>query len=135
MMDDDLIDLLAAWRGKEINRPHAERLLARLREDGEFQQSFVDEIRLLGMLKAVQTAEPRWLLLQEMLGWGAEDSAEDEDHEDDIMRRVHGAGSSTRPVSQPRLWGPLAAAAVFAIVFTALLWPRTKREVPFSANR
>lgn len=135
MMDDDLIDLLAAWRGKDLDRPLAERLLARLREDDAFQQSFVDEIRLLGMLKAVQTAEPRWLALQEMLGWGAEDSAEDEDHEDDIMRRVLGADSPTRPVSRPRPWGPLAAAAVFAVVFTALIWPKTKREAPASADR
>ena len=59
-MDTDLRDLLAAWLGEED--PGEERrlaLLARLRNDVAFRGAFIDEIRLLGMLKVVQSSEPR----------------------------------------------------------------------------
>ena len=72
MMEQDLIDLLSIWRGGEAEPARLEELLSRLRNDAAFLQSFVEEIRLLGMLKAVQSMEPRWLALQDELGWGAE---------------------------------------------------------------
>jgi len=67
-MDQDLIDLLAAWRGSELDPERCEQLFARLEQDEAFLQAFVEEIRMLGMLKAVQSTEPRWLALHEELG-------------------------------------------------------------------
>src|SRR5947209_13659287 len=75
-MDADLRDLLAAWLGGDD--PGEERrtaLLARLRGDGAFRQAFVDEVHLLGMVKAAQAPEPRWLRLEDELGWSARERA------------------------------------------------------------
>lgn len=71
-MDPDLQDLLAAWLG--TSDPGEERraaLLARLRGDEAFRRTFVDEIHLLGTIKAAQAPEPRWLRLEDELGWSA----------------------------------------------------------------
>jgi hypothetical protein len=76
-MDQDLQDLLALWLGD--HDPGEERraaLLARLRDDGEFRRTFVEEVRLLGMLKAVQSPEPRWLRLEDEAGWSARQRAD-----------------------------------------------------------
>ncbi len=65
-MDADLRDLLSAWlggKGETLDAARLDTLLARLRRDESFRRAFVEEIRLLGMLKAVQSTEPRWLLL------------------------------------------------------------------------
>lgn len=71
-MDPDLQTLLACWLGDEDPGPERrDALLARLREDVAFRQAFLDEIRLLGMLRAVQSAEPRWLRLEDQYGWSA----------------------------------------------------------------
>jgi Concanavalin A-like lectin/glucanases superfamily len=71
-MDADLSDLLAAWLGG--GDPGGERraaLLARLRGDEAFRRAFVDEVHLLGRIKAAQAPEPRWLRLEDELGWSA----------------------------------------------------------------
>jgi hypothetical protein len=66
-MDQDLLDLLSALKGEgePIDDARREELLARLRGDDAFRQLFVAQIHLLGMLKAVQATEPRWLLLED----------------------------------------------------------------------
>ena len=64
--------------------------LERLRRDDAFQQSFVDEIHMLGMIRVVQSTEPRWLRLQDELGWGPGERAADRELEDELMRRVRG---------------------------------------------
>jgi hypothetical protein len=69
MMKEDLSDLLSAWLGREIDPARCGELLARLRVDDEFRQEFVPEIRMYGMLRTVQSAEPRWLRLEDDLGW------------------------------------------------------------------
>src|SRR5262249_27898956 len=72
VMDQDLQDLLALWLSD--HDPGDERraaLLARLRADEVFRSEFVAEIRMLGMLKAVQSPEPRWLRLEDAIGWSA----------------------------------------------------------------
>src|SRR5262249_10841770 len=72
VMEPDLQDLLALWLGD--HDPGEERraeLLARLRTDTAFRSAFAEEIRLLGMLKAVQSPEPRWLRLEDEVGWSA----------------------------------------------------------------
>src|SRR5262245_33238009 len=72
VMEPDLQDLLALWLGD--HDPGEERraeLLARLHADTAFRRAFAEEIRLLGMLKAVQSPEPRWLRLEDVVGWSA----------------------------------------------------------------
>jgi hypothetical protein len=127
MMDqDDLIDLIAASRGEDLAPGRLEQLLARLREDEAFQQAYVDEIRMLGMLKAVQSMEPRWLRLQDELGWGPAEQKREGDFETELMGRVRdarprrGLGSWRRPA--------LAALAIgLAIGLAALAWPGMRR--------
>jgi hypothetical protein len=71
-MDPDLQDLLAFWRGdRDPGDARRDALLARLRADADFRQAFVEEIRMLGMLRAVQASEPRWLRLEDEIGWTA----------------------------------------------------------------
>jgi hypothetical protein len=71
-MDQDLQDLLAAWLGDHDPGPaRRDALLARLRGDDAFRGAFVEEVRLLGMLRAVQSSEPRWLRLEDLIGWSA----------------------------------------------------------------
>jgi hypothetical protein len=71
-MNPDLQDLLALWLGDhDPGATRRDALLARLRDDGDFRQAFVEEIRLLGMLRAVQSSEPRWLRLEDEVGWSA----------------------------------------------------------------
>jgi hypothetical protein len=71
-MGPDLQDLLALWLGDhEGTEERRAALLARLRSDADFRRAFIDEIRLLGMIKAVQSPEPRWLRLEDEVGWSA----------------------------------------------------------------
>jgi hypothetical protein len=71
-MDQDLQDLLALWLGDhDPGEQRRDALLARLRGDEDFRRAFVEEIRLLGMLRAVQSSEPRWLRLEDEVGWSA----------------------------------------------------------------
>jgi hypothetical protein len=68
-MDAGLRDLLAVWLGAaDAGAERQAALLARLRADATFRQAFVQEIRLLGMLKVVQSSQPRWLRLEDELG-------------------------------------------------------------------
>jgi hypothetical protein len=126
-MDQDLIDLLAAWKGKDLEAARLDQLGARLRQDEAFQQAFVDEIRMLGMLKVVQSTEPRWLKLQDALGWGPGARAGEEELEDAFMRRVQDILPLPRP--RPRSWAaPAAAAALLLLVAGGLVarawsWP------------
>jgi len=71
-MDQDVCDLLMAWFSAEVEEPRRQTLLARLHTDAEFRRRFVDELYLLGQLKAVQSPEPRWLLLQDELWWSSQ---------------------------------------------------------------
>src|SRR4051812_25988677 len=126
-MDQDLIDLLAAWKGKELEAARLDQLVARFRQDEALQQAFVDEIRMLGMLKVVQSTEPRWLKLQDALGWGTGERAGEEEFEDAVMGRVQDLLPSRR--LRPRAWGTLAAAAALLLAVGGLVtrpwaWPK-----------
>src|SRR5438477_521243 len=69
-MEQDLQDLLALWlQDQDLEPPRRDALLARLRQDTAFRQAFVDEIHVHGMLRAVQSSEPRWLRLEDEIGW------------------------------------------------------------------
>jgi hypothetical protein len=88
-MDRDLEDMLALWLGDhDPGEARRDALLARLRTDADFRRAFVEEIRLLGMLRAVQSAEPRWLQLEDEIGWSARERTDVEA----LARRVAGEG-------------------------------------------
>ena len=76
-MDQDLQDLLALWLGDhDPGESRRQELRARLESDADFRRQFIEEIRLLGMLRAVQSSEPRWLRLEDEVGWSAPQSAD-----------------------------------------------------------
>jgi hypothetical protein len=130
-MDQDLIDLIAACRGDGLDPSRREELLTRLRRDEAFQQAFVDELRMLGMLKAVQSMEPRWLRLHDELGWGPGARPPEEDREEQLLRRIQDLAVPSR--RRPGRWVRCAAAtaaAVLLIGLAATLWAgRARRRV------
>jgi hypothetical protein len=125
-MDPDLRDLLSAWLGGDVAADRRADLLARLRADAAFRRAFVDEVNMLSMLKAVQSAEPRWLLLEDELGWSAADRAAGDALEDRVMRDIHALPGRRRRVG-PWAWGAVAA-AVLAAGLLVPLWTRPRPE-------
>ena len=133
-MDQDLLDLLSAWQGNDLDDGRRVELLTRLRGDEAFRRAFVEEIRLLGMLKAVQSTEPRWLLLEDELGWSADEQAAALPFEDRVLRHIQ---DQPRPRKFGRWkWGALAAAVLLiGLPSLYLMWgdrksPAPSREVP-----
>ena len=124
-MEPDLFDLLSAWSGREIEPSRREEVLDRLRGDEAFRREFVAEIRMLGMLKVVQSPEPRWLRLEDELGWGSSEASSSEPLEDRIVRRLEGA-LMHRPTWRRR-WA-IGAAALLAAVVVASLWQRAPQD-------
>src|SRR5262245_51963597 len=112
-MDADLRDLLAAWLGTaDPGEARLTEMLGRLRADDEFRGRFVAEVRMLGMLKAVQSPEPRWLRVRDAIDAAAADPSPDRAFEERVMRAVR------RPSPRmPRVrWSVAAAAGVAACV-------------------
>jgi hypothetical protein len=117
MMDQDLQDLLALWLGDhDATEERRAALLARLRSDDTFRRAFVAEIHLLGMIKAVQSPEPRWLRLEDEAGWSAPQSAGDEV----LAERVVGEWERRQKVRRRLRWSLPAAAAVLVAIGLAL---------------
>jgi hypothetical protein len=127
-MDQDLLDLLSALKGDPLDDARREELLARLRADDAFRQVFVAQIHLLGMLKAVQATEPRWLLLEDELGWSTDRPAEGNQLENRVLLRLQDA-PCPRPVVRWK-WGAVTAAAVLLVGLTLFFWPKGDREHP-----
>lgn len=121
-MDQDLIDLLTGCRGGELDPARCEELLARLRNDARFRAEAAAEVRMLGMLKAVQSTEPRWLLLREELGCGAPRKKTEGELEADFLERVRGV--RPRRARRPLGLAVVALAAALVAVATVRLWPR-----------
>jgi hypothetical protein len=119
-MEPDLRDLLSAWLGTECEAPRYDELLARVRQDEAFRRAFVNEIRMLGMLKAVQSAEPRWLRLEDELGWSAAEQLADETLEEGVMRRL----DAMRAPFRAWTLGIFSAALVILTGMAVLFWPR-----------
>jgi Concanavalin A-like lectin/glucanases superfamily len=114
-MNQELRDLLAAWMGSELAPERCQELAARIREDESFRLAFVDEIRILGMLKPARSSEPRWLRLEDELGWTEQARPVHGDIEEGVMRRLpRRRGWPIRPSS--REWGALAGVALLAFV-------------------
>lgn len=113
-MEKDLQDLVAAWlRNAELQPTRRDELLNRLRTDDAFRREFVGEIQMHGYVRAAQSAEPRWPLLEEAMG-GHEDAP---GMEDSIMARL-----AQMPTPRPqRTWNPWWAAAGFAALVVAAL--------------
>ncbi len=111
-MHEDLHELIAAWLGEEIGDERRDRLREKLRIDSEFRAAFVTEARTFAMLQVVQTAEPRWLSLQDELGIA--DAAAPS-----LEERVRIALQENPPLPFARWWYRLAAlAACVAVLFT-----------------
>ncbi len=127
-MDQDLIDLLLGWQGETIEPERRQQLLDRLRRDPAFQQAFIDEIHLLGMIRVVQSTEPRWLRLQDELGWGAAERPAENELEDELMRRVRGI--PIRRSKRSWVWVGLAAGLILCATVAAISWPKGRGKVP-----
>ena len=126
-MNPDLQLFLQAWTGgADVSDAEREHLLQLLENDAAFRAKCVEEIRLLGMLKAVQTPAPRWLELHDALGTSslASNDAAAGDRASRVLRSVQAEPQSslkTRWLS----WRPLAAAAagiVFGILCTSMVF-------------
>lgn len=120
-MDPDLQDLLAVWAGGEVDPARQAELMARLRADAGFRRAFVEEIRLLGKLKAVQSTEPRWLALGDELGWGADGPAPEASLEDRVLGQL---AEPPPPSPPPRAsswrWPAALAASVLLVAGVSL---------------
>jgi hypothetical protein len=118
-MSDDLQDLLSAWLGDEAMPARREALLQRLRSDAAFRKEFVEEIRLLGMLKAVQSTEPRWLRLEEVLGQvpPAADQPAGLDLDDRILQAVRSLPNHFAR----RFWKPALSTGLLTVLLVFLL--------------
>lgn len=114
-MEPDLQEILSAWMGNELEPERYDYLLDRIRSDFDFRQAFVEEIRILGMLKAVQSSEPRWLRLEDELGWNAKQPADCRAIEDAVAHHVR----SHPP--KPRRWSRLRIAALVTAASLALI--------------
>jgi hypothetical protein len=120
-MGGDLNDILAAWLGHDVAPARRTELLSRLRADEGFRKAFAAEVRMYGMLRTVQSAEPRWLRLEDLLGWSADESG----FESAVEERIAWEPTvSLRPRHRSRwLWGATAVAAtLLAVISIALDW-------------
>jgi hypothetical protein len=131
-MDQDLLDLLSALKGDPLDDTRREELLARLRADDAFRQVFVAQIHLLGMLKAVQAAEPRWLRLEDELGWSTDQPAEGNQLENRVLLQLQDAPCPRRVVRWK--WGAVAAAAFILVGLMLFFWPKGDRERPLPSS-
>jgi hypothetical protein len=112
-MDEDLQDLLALWLGDhDPGEARREALLTRLRADDEFRRGFAQTLRLLGMLKAVQSSEPRWLRLEDEVGWTARGREDDEALVLKVTRKARQRARRRRLVR----WSAAAAILVVGLV-------------------
>jgi hypothetical protein len=126
-MHPDLQIFLHAWtRGEEVSDAERQRLLQRLENDAEFRAECVEEIRMLGMLKAAQTAGPRWLEMHDALGLST--AAADHPAADDLASRVLHL-LQTQPQSRAKArwfsWRPVTMAAaglVFGLLSASMVF-------------
>jgi anti-sigma factor RsiW len=130
-MNTDLITFLQAWTGgADVSDAERQRLLQRLQTDADFRAECAEEIRLLGMIKAVQTPPPRWLGIADALGLNAETMTTPgtSDFANEVMNRVRQREPKLQSSRSRWLsWRPLAAAAAVFIALlglVALWWPQ-----------
>jgi hypothetical protein len=68
-METDLADALTAWQGGPLPADREDFLLNRLREDAAFRAAFTDLVWTLALTRVAPAPEPRWLELQDALGF------------------------------------------------------------------
>jgi hypothetical protein len=112
-MNPDLNTFLQAWTGGgDVPAEERQRLLQCLQSDAAFRAECAEEVRLLGLAKAVQTPTPRWLDLNDALSL---DNASMPDlAPDDLATRVlQFVRQEPKKQTTPRWfqWRPLMAAA------------------------
>jgi hypothetical protein len=131
-VDADLKDLIAAWLGDDVTPERRAQLIMRLRTDPAFRRAFVEEIRMLGKLKAVQSNEPRWLKLEDEMG------VEKSNRQSEAMLEQNVIGS-VRSLSErlvPGWWRLLALGSACAlIVLMAGWWVVSEREAVLTGPR
>src|SRR5262249_24703451 len=84
------------------------------------RKAFVEEIRLLGMLRAVQSSEPRWLQLEDEIGWSARKGQDVET----LAKRVVREGQRWLRVRRFVRWATAVAALVVVAAGLILLFRR-----------
>lgn len=116
-MSPDLEMFLHAWTGGgQVSEKDRERLMRLLEDDALFREECVAEIRMLGMLKAVQSPPPRWLDINDTLGLtGHAADVAAVDLPSAVMDRLQGETASTARLRH-LLGRPLAAAAIGIVV-------------------
>ena len=126
-MNPDLQIFLEAWTGgADVSEAERQRVLERLEQDSVFRAECVDEIRMLGMIKAVQAAQPRWLELHDALGLSTaalEDSPAN-DIASRVLQLVH-AQPQSRVKARWFSWRPLTMAAaglVFGLLSASMVF-------------
>ncbi len=102
-MDTDLQKLLALWLSEVEDDAIARPLLERLKIDNDFRKAFVDELAILGQLKAVQSSEPRWLRLEDLVG-NIDRNTDDDAFEASVMSRIIVTSSGNPSVSLRTHW-------------------------------
>lgn len=118
-MDADLQRLLEAWLSGEVGQD-TEQLLDRLRCDPAFRKAFCDEIVIHGQLRAVQSAEPRWLQLEDVLESGDSPCAATAGELEDRVMQAVGSGRSVR--ARQRRVSRAGVAGVSAVVSAILMF-------------
>lgn len=112
-MNPDLQLFLQAWTGgADVSDAERQRLLQLFENDAIFRAECVQEIQLLGMIKAVQTSGPRWLEMYDTLGLST--TATDDPAANDLANRVlHRVQAEPLNRMNDRWfsWRPLTAAA------------------------
>ncbi|MCO8120638.1 iron dicitrate transport regulator FecR [Stieleria sp. TO1_6] len=130
-MDADLQKLLSAWLTGDVDDTALAPPLERLRTDETFRRAFVAEISLLGQLKAVQSSEPRWLELEDLIGAPIGSLANESDFESRVMDgianeprvRTSMSGNMFQPIV-------LAAGAVAALLLVTVFYWQNQHSVP-----
>jgi hypothetical protein len=112
-MNPDLQMFLQAWTGgADVSDAERQRLLQLFENDATFRAECVEEIQLLGMIKAVQASGPRWLEIYDAIGLST--TVTDDLAADDLASRVlHWVHAEPRNLENDRWfsWRPLTAAA------------------------
>lgn len=77
-MGKDLKLLIQVWLSEELHED-TDRLVQRLIDEEEFRLAFVDEVLMMGKVKAINLSEPKFSLLEEILSDQPQSSVEYED--------------------------------------------------------
>lgn len=122
-MSDEIQELLSTALGAELPESRQRELLARLRANPELRRAFAAELRMLGLLRAVQAPESRWLRLREELGLDDAEPAADASGLRDRLRPYF--ATAPRPRDLRWIW---AAGAAAALLVAAFLGPARMRR-------